>query len=123
MSPASEMPNPVPSEPRLWIRDATVLPMAPSPATVLQHTDILVQGGRITAVQPTSGSVPDQARVIDGRGKLVLPGLVNCHTHIDMALFRGTGEGARLMDWLALVTQVQAGMSDEDIRWSTRTNP
>ena len=103
----------------LWIRDVTLLPMAPDAAAVLPHMDLGIAGPVIAAMQPTGAPLPRRARVLEGAGCVALPGLVNCHTHVDMALFRGTGEGARLMEWLALVTQVQAQMDEEDIYWST----
>lgn len=40
------------------------------------------------------------SRVVDCRGKLLMPGLYNCHTHAAMTLFRGYGEDMPLQDWL-----------------------
>src|SRR5262245_3319831 len=37
---------------------------------------------------------------IDTRGKVVLPGLINAHTHIPMTLFRGIADDLDLQDWL-----------------------
>jgi len=37
---------------------------------------------------------------ISGNGKVVLPGLINTHTHIPMTLFRGYGDDMALEDWL-----------------------
>jgi 5-methylthioadenosine/S-adenosylhomocysteine deaminase len=39
-------------------------------------------------------------RTIDARGKVVLPGLINAHTHIPMTLFRGVADDLDLQDWL-----------------------
>src|SRR5262245_1741001 len=39
--------------------------------------------------------------VIDARGKVVLPGLINAHTHIPMTLFRGVADDLDLQDWLS----------------------
>lgn len=39
-------------------------------------------------------------KIIDGRGYLTMPGLINCHTHAAMTLLRGYGEGLPLMRWL-----------------------
>ncbi|MFN0110481.1 MAG: amidohydrolase family protein [Blastocatellia bacterium] len=39
-------------------------------------------------------------QTIDARGKVVLPGLVNAHTHIPMTLFRGIADDLNLQDWL-----------------------
>ena len=41
-----------------------------------------------------------QKRMIDARGKVILPGLVNTHTHIPMTLFRGIADDLDLQDWL-----------------------
>ena len=42
----------------------------------------------------------DGAETIDARGQVVLPGLINTHTHAAMTLFRGLGSDLALMDWL-----------------------
>jgi len=38
--------------------------------------------------------------VLDGRGKVAMPGLVNCHTHAAMSIFRGIAEDQELETWL-----------------------
>ena len=40
------------------------------------------------------------ADVVDARGKAILPGLVNTHTHVPMVLFRGLADDLELEDWL-----------------------
>lgn len=39
-------------------------------------------------------------RVIDGRGMVLMPGMVNCHTHLPMSALRGYGDDHALADWL-----------------------
>lgn len=57
-----------------------------------------VKDGRITLVDK---SRPTQAgKIIDAIGCLVLPGLVNTHTHLPMVCFRGMADDLPLMDWL-----------------------
>lgn len=58
---------------------------------------LLVQKGRIAAVEPGMDfDVPDAA-VLDWRDRVVMPGLVNAHTHTPMVLFRGLAEGYSLL--------------------------
>ena len=64
---------------------------------------VAIRGERIIAVGDAARLKAKgyQARqTIDARGKLVLPGLVNAHTHIPMVLFRGIADDLNLQDWL-----------------------
>jgi imidazolonepropionase-like amidohydrolase len=60
---------------------ATVIPMTSD--SVLRDATILVSDGRITAVGPRARvTVPAGTRTIDGRGKFIIPGLADMHTHL-----------------------------------------
>jgi dihydroorotase len=43
--------------------------------------DVLIQRGRITAIAPSLVEISPDVTVLDGRGKLLLPGLVDCYSH------------------------------------------
>jgi 5-methylthioadenosine/S-adenosylhomocysteine deaminase len=59
--------------------------------------------------------------VLDGAERLLLPGLVNGHTHAAMTLFRGYGSDLRLMDWLEhRIWPAEARLTDDDVYWGTR---
>src|SRR5262245_29852406 len=59
---------------------------------------------------------------IDARGKLVVPGLINGHTHVPMSLFRGLNDDVVLDDWLRkYIFPAEAKNVNEDfVRWGTR---
>lgn len=60
-------------------------------------------------------------RVIDGRGKLVMPGLINTHNHVPMTLMRGLADDMPLMKWLHdHVWPYEAKLTREDIRAGAR---
>jgi 5-methylthioadenosine/S-adenosylhomocysteine deaminase len=61
-----------------------------------------VRDGIIVSVEPVSEMHRRDCSktLIDARDKLVMPGLVNAHTHLPMTLFRGLGDDASLHDWL-----------------------
>jgi 5-methylthioadenosine/S-adenosylhomocysteine deaminase len=65
------------------------------------EADVLVEGGRITSISPTTGrpAVAD-AEIIDGRHQLLLPGFVQTHVHFCQTLFRGAADDLPLLEWL-----------------------
>jgi len=76
----------------------TVLTMDGS-RTPLKDAFVAVEGEKITYVGPECPR-RDFDRVIDGTGKVLLPGFVNAHTHLPMTLMRGYGGGHDLQSWL-----------------------
>lgn len=60
---------------------------------------VLVEGDQIRFVGETRPA-GDFDRVIDATGKLLMPGLVNAHTHLPMSLLRSYGGGCDLQTWL-----------------------
>jgi len=78
-----------------------VLPMTPGSAVLEQHA-VVMDGERIAAVLPWSEAearYADAARVELGQHVLI-PGLINGHTHSAMSLLRGVADDLALMDWL-----------------------
>lgn len=76
---------------------ATVLDPAPEGVRVLREASVHIEDGRITSV---GSDRPEAERVFDVRGDLVLPGLVNAHTHVAMTLLRGHADELPLERWL-----------------------
>jgi cytosine/adenosine deaminase-related metal-dependent hydrolase len=74
---------------------------------------VVVEGSRITAVG--SGPAPrgDHASVVDGRGCVLTPGLVNTHHHLYQWVTRGLAVDATLFEWLATLYPVWAGVDEQ----------
>jgi guanine deaminase len=73
----------------LIIRGGRVIDIARRSA---EPRDILVDGDTISAVLPAGAAAPPGTQVMDAQAKLLIPGLVNAHTHSHGALARGTGD-------------------------------
>jgi 5-methylthioadenosine/S-adenosylhomocysteine deaminase len=76
-------------------------------------------GGTIDALgdlQPEAGDT-----ILDARGKALVPGLVNAHTHAAMTLFRSRGDDLPLMRWLQeAIWPAEARLTADDVLWGTR---
>ena len=86
---------------RLLITDGIVVTMDAS-SRVIPDGAVAIDGDRIVAVGTTEDitklfTAPER---IDARGQVVLPGLINTHTHVPMTLYRGLADDLTLMDWL-----------------------
>jgi 5-methylthioadenosine/S-adenosylhomocysteine deaminase len=102
----------------LLIRNCDVLRYSPDRTWTDMKQDILVDGARITAIQPASEEAPDAKRAIDGSGMLAIPGLVNTHAHVPMVLFRGMVEDVTINDWFNThIWPMEANLTPEDVYW------
>ena len=64
---------------------------------VLRGASILIKDGEIEEVGHVGGPADE---VIDGRGMIAIPGLINTHSHIPMTLLRGVADDMDLFPWL-----------------------
>jgi 5-methylthioadenosine/S-adenosylhomocysteine deaminase len=65
---------------------------------VLHNASVWINDGRIEEVGKVSSIAKDE--VIDCRKKVLIPGLINTHTHLSMSLFRGYADDLELREWL-----------------------
>jgi 5-methylthioadenosine/S-adenosylhomocysteine deaminase len=83
------------------VRGGTVVTMDGA-RRVIENGSVAVKDGRIVAV----GSVAEIDRnygsreIVNATGKVVIPGLINGHTHVPMTLFRGLADDLDLQEWL-----------------------
>ena len=95
----------------------------------LAVTDALLAGERV-GVRAEEGVIVElgpgvpprpQDERLDAGGALLVPGLINGHTHAAMTLFRGYGDDLPLMQWLEeKIWPVERRLDPEDVYWGTR---
>ena len=106
----------------LLIVGGTVLTMD-AREKVIEDGAVSVSDGAITAVGPRRRieSRFRARRTIVARGRLVLPGFVNAHTHAPMTLLRGAKDDVDLMTWLTkyMFPVERRFVSPEFVRWGT----
>ena len=78
---------------------------------ILENTSLLIEDGKISAINPRNLDLFG-LEVIDGSELLVMPGLVNSHTHLAMTLLRGWAEGVDLQGFLEKVWVAEAAIMD-----------
>jgi putative selenium metabolism protein SsnA len=83
---------------RTLIQNGTLVTLG-SACRVLEGHDLLLEGERIVQIAPRGSLVGPVDRVLDARGKVVLPGLVNAHMHFYSTLVRGLGKAAPSRDF------------------------
>src|SRR5437867_13052279 len=85
----------------LIIRGGTVVTMDGS-RRVVEDGGVAVKNGRIVAVSKTADIDRNYAarEVVNANGKVIVPGLINGHTHVPMTLFRGIADDLDLQEWL-----------------------
>jgi 5-methylthioadenosine/S-adenosylhomocysteine deaminase len=85
---------------------------------------LAIGGGEILAVGPAESILAEYSGIppMDCSGKFVVPGLVNAHTHVAMALLRGLADDMRLDVWLmGYMMPVEREFVDREfVRWGTR---
>ncbi len=82
-----------------------------------QITQIYIEGNRIVEV----GKRREADVVVEGKGKVALPGMVNLHTHSPMVLLRGFGDDMVLQRWLETkIWPQEAKLRPDDVYWGAK---
>jgi 5-methylthioadenosine/S-adenosylhomocysteine deaminase len=68
--------------------------------SILEKHSIAIKNGLISAIVPTQDAAFNAKETFDLKHHVVMPGLINAHTHAAMSLFRGMADDSPLMTWL-----------------------
>jgi len=101
------------------IKNGTILTMDPQ-QTLVEKGFLCIRGETLSAIAEGDPHEFRAAKTIDAKGGLILPGLINGHTHAAMSLFRGLADDLPLMDWLNhYIFPVESRMDREFVRIGT----
>jgi 5-methylthioadenosine/S-adenosylhomocysteine deaminase len=116
------LPSPQKKRPAdLLLTNGTILTLTPG-SKPISGGALAIVDGRIVAVG-TKAQVEiffGAAKTIDARGGLIMPGLVNAHTHAAMTCFRGIADDLPLMEWLTrYIFPAESKTDGGQVYWST----
>ncbi len=112
------------AEPADWIYSARYVVTMDPQRRVIENGAIALRGDRILAAGPRAGIdrqyQPRQR--LDRPDAILMPGLINTHTHAAMSLFRGIADDMRLQDWLEkFIFPAEAkNVTPDFVLWGTR---
>lgn len=90
----------------ILVKGGIILPMNREESCATFVGSIGIEGNRIVmasadkALEDRFLAAHKGCKIIDAKGKVVMPGLINTHTHVSMALLRGISDDVPLMEWL-----------------------
>lgn len=104
---------------KLLIENCVVLPMS-GDQQVIKKGYLIVEDRVIKELGEGQAPPSDYDRIINGHDQVLLPGLINTHTHAAMTLLRGYADDLPLMQWLETkIWPLEAKLTADDIYWGT----
>ncbi len=83
------------------IHNGTIVTVNPG-FDIIKDGIVCIKNGRLERIEPRSAGslIPEANEIIDAKGGIIMPGLVNTHTHLPMSIFKGLADDLPLMTWL-----------------------
>ena len=106
----------------LIVHNGTLITVNPAFETI-EAGMVCIKDGRIKRIEakPVNLPLPSADEIIDAKGGLIMPGLVNTHTHLPMTLFRGLADDLPLVVWLneKIFPAERDHITSDSVHWST----
>ncbi|MCR4892795.1 MAG: amidohydrolase [Lachnospiraceae bacterium] len=100
------------------IKDALALLPAGAEDKIGKHS-IYIEGDKIVGIDEKPVSFQED-KVIDGKDRLVIPGLINAHTHTYMTMMRNCADDLSFTDWLfGRISPIEDSLTPEDAYWAS----
>lgn len=100
------------------ITNAQILDMVGNTPNI-RNVDILINDKKIEKIEKSINEAEADVK-INAKNMIVMPGLVNTHTHLAMSIFRGYKDDQKLVDWLEnAIFPVEDKLQPEDLYWNS----
>lgn len=99
---------------KILIKNCNLISVEPTRDKIEKNIDILIEDDRISKIGNNLNETAD--KIIDATGKIVMPGLINTHSHIPMSIFKENLDGYSLQEWLTQkIWPAEDKLTDKDI--------
>ncbi len=104
---------------RILIENISIVPMT-APDEIIDLGYLIIENNKILEISEGKPPTIHFDKVIEGCNKVLLPGLINTHTHLAMTLFRGYADDLPLMEWLEnKIWPLEDKLTAADVYWGT----
>ncbi len=104
---------------KILIKNCNLISMSENREKYEKCIDILINNDKIEKIERDI-TQENCDKIIDANGKIVMPGLINTHTHIPMSIFRDTLDGYGLQEWLNdKIWPMEDKLTEEDIYYAS----
>lgn len=103
---------------KILIKNCNLISMDFSRPKIEYGIDILINNNKIEKIEKNISQI-DISKTIDATDKYVLPGFINTHSHIGMAIFRESVDGYTTQNWLTeRIWPIEDKLTNEDVYYS-----
>lgn len=104
---------------RKCIKNCILISMDEKKEKIQENMDILIEGNKIKQIGKNL-AIDKETKCIDATNKVVMPGLINTHSHVAMSIFRETLEGYNLQEWLTQrIWPMEDKLTEENIYYAS----
>lgn len=99
---------------KILIKQCNLISVEPDREKLEQNMDILIEDNIIKKIENNINDEVD--KIIEAKGKIVMPGLINTHAHIPMSIFKENLDGYSLQEWLTQkIWPAEEKLTDDEI--------
>ncbi|MGI6435322.1 MAG: amidohydrolase [Syntrophomonadaceae bacterium] len=103
----------------ILIENIAIIPMSGADSYI-ENGYLIIRDDHIEQLGAGPAPPGSYDKIINGRDQVLLPGLINTHTHAAMTLLRGYADDLPLMEWLSTkIWPLEAKLNGDDIYWGT----